>query len=50
MGYDLARFPNGNVDEELICPICTSVLEEPLQAPNCEHAFCSACIKVGSFS
>ncbi|KAH9420123.1 E3 ubiquitin-protein ligase NRDP1 [Dermatophagoides pteronyssinus] len=45
MGYDLARFPNGNVDEELICPICTSVLEEPLQAPNCEHAFCSACIK-----
>ena len=30
MGYDLARF-QGDVDEELICPICSGVLEEPLQ-------------------
>ncbi|XP_005097536.1 E3 ubiquitin-protein ligase NRDP1 [Aplysia californica] len=43
MGYDLTRF-EGDVDEELICPICSGVLEEPLQAPQCEHAFCSACI------
>jgi len=43
MGYDLNRF-EGEVDEELICPICSGVLEEPLQAPQCEHAFCSACI------
>ncbi|XP_059167222.1 E3 ubiquitin-protein ligase NRDP1-like [Physella acuta] len=43
MGYELGRF-EGDVDEELICPICSCVLEEPLQAPQCEHAFCSACI------
>ena len=69
MGYDIQRF-TGEVDEELICPICTHVLEEPLQvcngeavvmnawsselivlqsiflfkAPQCEHAFCQACI------
>lgn len=30
MGYDLTRF-QGDVDEELICPICSGVLEEPLQ-------------------
>lgn len=43
MGYDLNRF-EGEVDEELICSICSGVLEEPVQAPVCEHAFCSACI------
>ncbi|KAF8767868.1 E3 ubiquitin-protein ligase NRDP1 like protein [Argiope bruennichi] len=43
MGYDITRF-QGEVDEELICPICACVLEEPLQAPLCEHAFCKACI------
>ncbi|CAG5130714.1 unnamed protein product [Candidula unifasciata] len=43
MGFELDRFEE-DVDEELICPICSSVLEDPLQAPQCEHAFCSACI------
>lgn len=43
MGYELTRF-QGDVDEELICPICAGVLEEPLQAAVCEHAFCRACI------
>ncbi|RMB90374.1 hypothetical protein DUI87_33260 [Hirundo rustica rustica] len=28
MGYDVARF-QGDVDEDLICPICSGVLEEP---------------------
>uniref|UniRef100_K1Q2Z3 E3 ubiquitin-protein ligase NRDP1 n=1 Tax=Magallana gigas TaxID=29159 RepID=K1Q2Z3_MAGGI len=44
MGYELNRF-QGDVDEELVCPICSGVLEEPLQAPQCEHAFCGACIQ-----
>ncbi|CAN7999549.1 unnamed protein product, partial [Ixodes pacificus] len=44
MGYDLCRF-QGDVDEELICPVCSGVLEEPLQAPQCEHAFCQGCIR-----
>ncbi|KAJ8320414.1 hypothetical protein KUTeg_002001 [Tegillarca granosa] len=44
MGYEINRF-QGDVDEELICPICSSVLEEPLQAPQCEHAFCGGCIQ-----
>lgn len=30
MGYEINRF-QGDVDEELICPICSGVLEEPLQ-------------------
>lgn len=36
----------GEVDEELICPICSSVLEEPLQVVSCEHAFCESCQSV----
>ena len=43
MGYDLNRF-QGEVDEELLCPICSGVLENPVQAPICEHAFCTVCI------
>jgi len=30
MGYDIARF-EGEIDEELLCPICSSVLEDPVQ-------------------
>ena len=30
MGYEIGRF-EGDVDEELICPICSGVMEEPLQ-------------------
>jgi E3 ubiquitin-protein ligase NRDP1 len=44
MGYDVGRFV-GEVDEELLCPICGHVLENPLQIKNCEHCFCTACIK-----
>ncbi|XP_023164781.1 E3 ubiquitin-protein ligase NRDP1 isoform X3 [Drosophila hydei] len=43
MGYDVNRF-QGEVDEELTCPICSGVLEDPLQAVMCEHAFCRGCI------
>nr|XP_023026973.1 E3 ubiquitin-protein ligase NRDP1 [Leptinotarsa decemlineata] len=43
MGFELNRF-QGEVDEELVCPICSGVLEDPLQAPVCEHAFCKSCI------
>ncbi|XP_046681463.1 E3 ubiquitin-protein ligase NRDP1 [Homalodisca vitripennis] len=44
MGFDVHRF-SGEVDEELVCPICSGVLEDPLQAPLCEHAFCRSCIQ-----
>ena len=37
MGLDVIRFRGGVVDEELICPICTGVLEAPLQAPVIEQ-------------
>lgn len=30
MGFEIGRF-EGEVDEELICPICSGVLEDPLQ-------------------
>ncbi|CAG9861948.1 unnamed protein product [Phyllotreta striolata] len=43
MGFELNRF-QGEVDEELVCPICSGVLEDPIQAPICEHAFCKSCI------
>jgi len=45
MGYDLALFCDGEIDEELVCPICKGVLEGAMCAPNCEHAFCTDCIK-----
>ncbi|XP_074650058.1 E3 ubiquitin-protein ligase NRDP1-like [Tubulanus polymorphus] len=44
MGYELNRF-QGEVEEELLCPICSGVLEDPLQVPPCEHAFCAGCIR-----
>lgn len=44
MGYDLSLII-GHVDEELLCPICADVLEEPMQSSCCEHAFCRFCIE-----
>ncbi|CAF1445972.1 unnamed protein product [Adineta steineri] len=44
MGFDIQRFPN-SIDEELICSICGGVLQDPLQAPSCEHTFCQICIQ-----
>jgi len=43
MGYDPSRF-NGPVDDELKCPICCFVLQDAVQAPDCEHTFCDGCI------
>ncbi|XP_063702053.1 E3 ubiquitin-protein ligase NRDP1 [Culicoides brevitarsis] len=43
MGYDLERF-QGEVDIELICTICSGVLQDPMQATPCEHAFCRVCL------
>ena len=37
MGFELTRFED--VDEELICPICSGVLEEPLQVKLGENTF-----------
>lgn len=39
MGFDVTRFTSP-VDEELICAICSGVMENPRQA-ECEHAYCS---------
>lgn len=41
MGYELNRF-QGDVDEELVCPICSGVLEEPLQVgiPHINNVYC----------
>jgi hypothetical protein len=33
MGFEVNRF-QGEVDEELVCPICSGVLEDPLQVRN----------------
>ena len=43
MGFDLDRF-EGSIDSELKCAICCGVFEDPLQAADCEHIFCSKCI------
>jgi len=44
MGWDIERFPEGEVNLELICCICTCILEDPVESP-CRHVFCSTCIK-----
>lgn len=44
MGYDVHRF-EGEIDEELMCCICREVLRDPVQAADCEHAFCIECIQ-----
>ncbi|UJR07931.1 hypothetical protein I4U23_012214 [Adineta vaga] len=43
MGFDIQRFSN-SIDEDFICSICGGVLQDPLQAPSCEHTFCQICI------
>ena len=43
MGFETEKFV-GTVDDELICPICDLVLENPLQIIECQHVFCSDCI------
>nr|XP_022291998.1 uncharacterized protein LOC111103214 isoform X2 [Crassostrea virginica] len=35
----------GYVDDNLICHLCSCVLKEPLQCPQCEDVFCKACIQ-----
>ncbi|EDO34728.1 predicted protein, partial [Nematostella vectensis] len=41
MGIDIDRFVD--VSPELVCCICTGVLEDPVESP-CRHVFCSECI------
>ena len=43
MGFDLERF-TVDIDQELKCPICCGVLEDPVQGNGCEHAYCKRCI------
>lgn len=42
MGYHIGRFIE-NVDQNIICSICSSVLEDAVLTP-CGHAFCSLCL------
>ncbi|CAG2163935.1 unnamed protein product [Oppiella nova] len=42
MGYDCQRFTE-DISEELLCSICSEVLEEALTT-DCEHLFCRQCI------
>ncbi|XP_037024144.1 E3 ubiquitin-protein ligase NRDP1-like [Bradysia coprophila] len=44
MGYDVERFVGEVVDNELLCQICASVLQDAVETP-CEHFFCMECIK-----
>ena len=43
MGYTLDRFKS-MIDDELKCPLCCGVLQDPIQSQKCEHAFCQKCI------
>jgi E3 ubiquitin-protein ligase NRDP1 len=44
MGFKSNRFIS-QVDNELICFICSCVLEKPVQVAACQHAFCNECIQ-----
>lgn len=43
MGVDLGQF-DGPVDESLICPLCSKVLESPVRG-RCGHTFCAPCLQ-----
>ena len=43
MGFDLNIFVD-RVDEELMCCICTDVLEDPIQLIPCQHLYCRHCL------
>lgn len=43
MGYGLNKFV-GNVDQNLLCSICSSVLEDAVLTP-CGHSFCLLCLE-----
>ena len=43
MGLDVDRF-EGEVEESLICSLCSKVLDNPVAA-KCGHTFCSPCIE-----
>jgi len=42
MGYETNRFVD-KPSKQLLCPICTEVLEEPVMCSN-EHMFCKLCV------
>ena len=45
MGLDKGRIvEKDDIIEELICPICTDVVEHPMQG-HCQHSFCDQCIR-----
>ncbi|KAG4067423.1 hypothetical protein HA402_009660 [Bradysia odoriphaga] len=43
MGYDVERFVVEEMEDELLCLVCTSVLQDPVETP-CEHFFCKICV------
>ncbi|XP_037029517.1 uncharacterized protein LOC119069542 [Bradysia coprophila] len=44
MGYDVHRFISELIDDQCICVICTSVMNNPMRSEKCEHTFCKNCI------
>ncbi|XP_053207801.1 uncharacterized protein LOC128391871 [Panonychus citri] len=44
MGYDPSLFIS-KLDSELKCPICQGVVEKPVHGINCNHIYCSTCIR-----
>jgi len=51
MGYDIARF-EGDIDEELLCPICSGVLEDPVQVSSVmqQQALLVTCLMITACS
>ncbi len=48
MGLDVNRFLGGTVDEELLCPICSGVLENPVQVKSCYWTLNYCLLKVAN--
>ncbi|CAG9336223.1 RNF151_2 [Blepharisma stoltei] len=44
MGYEVERFIE-SVNAELICEICSDVLEDPMECSVCQTNFCKTCIE-----
>mgnify|MGYP003729515155 CR=1 FL=1 len=44
MGIDIELVVDETNREKFQCPICTNLVEDPIQLKECQHLYCKKCI------